>query len=293
MKSLRDVETQLMRYRETGNDALLDAVGTYFAENTPASPQGRLLHVWHAQAAHDFTLASRILAPALQGNNIDAWLLAANLQRVMGNSSAAETACQRVSDTAPLQGQLCLLQVRVHRGDKPDPAQLSELQRLYKWMHQNRSLTHEQHAWIMGIFTEAHLALNEPLKSRHWSAQAYATSPTVQNRAAHASQLLLTGEADEVLRLIDTSETAPALVVLRLRALQRLGQLDSVAATVNQVDRQFRHDIAHNDLLHAREMAVFYLDILPDQALAEHLARKNWALQKELEDRRLLERVEG
>ena len=77
-----------------------------------------------------------------------------------------------------------------------------------------------------------------------------------------------------------------------LLALQQLGRLTPTDHLVVQLDRQFQHDIRHGDLLHAREMAWFYLDILPQPELAQWLIEQNWSIQKELEDRLLLARMQ-
>ena len=132
----------------------------------------------------------------------------------------------------------------------------------------------------------------QPAAARTWAQQAYTTNPTVQHTAQYAARLLDMGEAQAALALIDEDTTAPALVILRLRALQHIGPPAGFKSMVRHVDHHFRHDIAHGEFLHAREMLWFYLDVLPNHRLAKRLAAENWQQQKEIEDRMLLARVE-
>ena len=65
----------------------------------------------------------------------------------------------------------------------------------------------------------------------------------------------------------------------------------STARAARKLDRRFQAWIAKEDYEHAREMARFYLDVMDDAPQAARLARINYALQKEHEDRVLVART--
>ena len=301
VESLTDVKSRLIAYRATGDDQVLKSVSTYFNSNlapdseadAPLTQEGRLLRAWHAQAMHQFNEASELLAPLLTNSHHAPWLLEANLRRIRGNHAASEQACRQVASNHPLLGQVCLLQTRAHSGRLMDASHPRAVEKLFAVVHARQPVGKEQHAWIMGVLSDAYLAVSNLKESLEWSEKAFRISDSVQYRATCAARLIDNGFLDEALALLDASAEAPALVILRLVALEQLGRLDEALETVRAVDQQFRHDVAHGDFLHAREMARFYLDVLPDPALADRLIMENWEQQKELEDRVLLARSGG
>ncbi|MEM6900809.1 MAG: hypothetical protein AAF583_13700 [Pseudomonadota bacterium] len=291
VNSLDDVEQRLSAYRQSGDDALLEGVAAYFRRAVGTDQRERLLRVWHAQAMHRFSEASDLLAPLLAPGTADSWLLAANLNRVIGKFSESELACREAGSSQPLLGQVCLLQTRTHQGRKPTAAALEKLEQLFTLLDERSSIGYERKAWVLGVLANAHSLRGNDSKALMLSRSAFRVGRTVQNRAAYAYRLIADSQYQKALEIIGDRHAAPALVVLRLVALRRLNQLDRQSALVDKVDKQFRHDIAHGDLLHAREMATFYLEVKPDLERARFLAKQNWAVQKELEDRALLERV--
>ena len=93
----------------------------------------------------------------------------------------------------------------------------------------------------------------------------------------------------DAMALTSKQESVPALAVRRLLAERGLGE--DISATVKQFDLRFRAWLAAHDYRHAREMAMFYLDLLPQLDIALQVAQKNATLQREPEDIELLHRA--
>jgi len=60
---------------------------------------------------------------------------------------------------------------------------------------------------------------------------------------------------------------------------------------IKNTHRQFTQWQQHKDFQHAREMAIFYLDVMPKPELALTLAKINLQNQQEPEDHALLRRA--
>ncbi|MEM7078702.1 MAG: hypothetical protein AAF513_08750 [Pseudomonadota bacterium] len=291
--TLEEVEARLLEYRATGDDGIIRSIDEFFAGQVASTPEALLLRAWHAQAMHRFARAIEVLEPLLSSDHAHPWLLTANLQRVMGHHSRSHEACRRVAATRPLLGRACILLNASQQGDSVAVIELQKLEALLVMMQSQRGLGTEDQAWLASVLADGYWGNDDLEQALKWSSRAFMLNPTVVHEAAYAERLLEVHAPLAVLDLIDAEAQAPALVVLRLRALQQAGRLKHAQAMVARVDRQFRHDIEHEDYLHAREMVWFYLDILPRPEIAKRLAAQNWLLQKELEDRRLLNRVQA
>ena len=81
----------------------------------------------------------------------------------------------------------------------------------------------------------------------------------------------------------------PALAVRRLLAQRGMGE--DISAAITQFDKLFQTWLAAADYRHAREMAMFYIDLKPRVSLAFRVAQINATLQKEPEDLALLHRA--
>ena len=281
-ESLGSASEYLNRYRMTGNEAWLDAVEPIDFDSADAI----LLKAWHAQAKHSFREASEVLRPLLSSGRADAatWLLAANLDRIVGEYEAARAACRRAMDRQLLLGTLCSAQVELSEGEQVDTAQLEALVGLQTT--QDPVLN----AWMLGILADAHNAQGDTQSALSRAQQAMDAFPSVQNRAQTAQLHLVLGDYDAALEVIGNDVRAPSLAVLQVRAL--LGAGRSAEAEIERLLASFEHDLRHGDYLHAREMAQFYFHVMQEPDLARHLALENWQRQKEPEDRELLSKFE-
>ena len=112
----------------------------------------------------------------------------------------------------------------------------------------------------------------------------YAITESTQVRAALVDVLLTSEKLKQAADVLNAGSGALPLDVRRLIVARRTGRENAVRAEIAAADREFRHWIADEDWLHAREMARFYLDVLERPALARRLAALNASLQHEPED---------
>ncbi|GAB5452556.1 MAG: hypothetical protein Hals2KO_28840 [Halioglobus sp.] len=280
------IDELLQRYSVQGDDALLER-----AEQRLASARDRvgahalLQQAWLAQAQHDFDRASALTAQLLrlQPGNGQAWLLEAALAAVMADRERGRAACGRVTLTvSPVAGITCFAsltrtrdeQLRAYERLQALPTdKLGDNLLAWHWS------VHAQLAQALGLYTAA---------ERYWRL-SIDRFPALQARAALVDLLIQTQRPAQALELLGSDETTPALAVRRLIVLQQLDK--DVATRVASTDEQFQQWLAAGDFRHAREMAMFYLDVVPRSRLAFLAASENVKIQREPEDLAILARA--
>lgn len=294
-QSSAEVERYLSEYRHTGNDAWLHAAEPFlWSPGTSQRADLALLRAWHAQAEHKFARALDEIEPLLAGGTRQPglWLLHANLLRVQGRYAEARHSCREVLNVQILAGQLCLVQVDLAQGT-PVPAPHADLfARLVDTSFSQTTDTGTQ-GWAFDVLAQLYASVDRLDEALVWAGRAYQAEDSIQRRAALTDLLLKAQQPRAALALVGEHPTAPALVVLRLAALKALGQLPQQSAEVARIHTAFQQQFTSGDYLHAREMALFYLQIMPRPALARQLALANWQHQREAEDRQLLLQTGG
>ncbi|MEQ9450456.1 MAG: hypothetical protein RJQ07_02630, partial [Pseudomonadales bacterium] len=294
-QSIAQVERYLSEYRHSGDDAWLHAAEPFlWSSGTSQRADLALLRAWHAQAEHKFGRALDEIEPLLAGGTRQPglWLLHANLLRVQGHYAAARESCREALNVQILTGQLCLVQVDLAQGT-PVPAPHADLfARLLDTSFRQTTDPGIQ-GWAFDVLAQLYASVDRLDEALEWAGRAYRAEDTIQRRAALADLLLKAQKPQAVLALVGEHTTAPALVVLRLSALKALGQLPQQSAEVARIHTVFQQQFTSGDYLHAREMALFYLQIMPRPALARELALANWQHQREAEDRKLLLQTGG
>lgn len=281
-----DIDYLLQQYSLTGDDALLQRGQQWLnAHRAPLSAGTLLSAAWLAQAQHDFALARELVEQSLeqQPNYGQAWLLNATVADVTGDHSTARRACSRVAlYVSPTAAIVCFASL----ADTTEQ-RLSAYARLNSLptVTNNASLT----AWRYSVQGDIALALGHLDQAELCLRKAIAVFPAVQTRAALMDLLLQQGQFAAVLQQSNDNETAPALVVRRLLAMQAQGA--DIHSDAAHVDSLFRHWLQRGDYRHAREMAIFYLDIQQQVDLAYQVAVENAKLQREPEDLELLRRA--
>ncbi len=242
---------------------------------------GATLH----QARHQFDVAlgdlDRVFAR--QPDNPQAWLTRATILRVQGRYPEAMQACARLQKVAPgFAGDLCALAVRGLSGD---------LSGALAGMGPLQALAPQQAPAVQSWF-DAELADMLERAGRRDEAEAHYVSALKRDAtepgmlAAYADFLLDANRPADAARL-----TAPLLRIdaLRLRnaiARRRLGEEpdEDIASLASGFEAAHRR----GEDLHLREEARFALEILHDAPRALDLAQRNWKVQHEAWDLRLL-----
>ena len=288
-RSSLTVADLIKAYSRSGDDELLELGWERVLlklESANPSVETFLQAAWLSQAQHQFDSALRYADRVLmlQPNNSQAWLLTASIFTVQGKLSEARAACQQVSlSLSPLVALAC--SARLSSGADEQRLALQRLQRLLEL--DKLTLNTELTPWVQSIAADLASQLAQPAVAKQFYIASIDTFPSVQVRSAYADLLLSQQDYDQVLKLIFDDEATPALRIRRLLAEQNLGHDTSTAR--EHVDQLFRSWAAVGDYRHAREMAMFYLELEPDLSFAYHLANKNIQIQREPEDQKILQ----
>lgn len=289
--SRASVRQSIRRFRQTGDDRHLDAATRLLAPLLASDPDAETLvdAAFVAQALHDFERADRQLDAALQAAPGDrqALLLRAAIALVRGDTVGAADACRALRGVAAVISVTCFARVAIASGN--DEAALRRLSAMLKIIDPTRLDTGVL-AWVHGVTGDAAARSQPALAATHY-ARALELEDSTQVRAALIDVLLAVDDVAAAAAQLQGRFDAPALGVRQLIVAVRSGATAAAAARIRTTDHRFRHWIADEDWAHAREMARFYLDVLPQPELAYRLARINAALQREREDLLLLERA--
>ena len=279
-------DEMIQQYTRTGDDSLLEAARRQLGDTRQASGAHTLLQrAWLAQAEHRFTRARELLAQVLweQPGNGQAWLLEASVAQVAGDTAAARRACARVAmSVSPDAAMTCFARLAYTPADKK--AAYHRLQAA-----QARTADPRLRAWRWSVRAELARDLGKLDAAEKDFRRSIAAVPVVQTRASLIDLFLQQQRYADALALSADTLSVPAIAVRRLLARKGLGE--DIQESAQGIDALFRRWLAAGDFRHAREMAMFYLDVLPDAELAFQAARKNARLQREPEDLALLRRA--
>ena len=286
------VSEKIRAFRRSGDDRHLDLAWAMLEPRLEGDSPGAALLVdaaTIAQARHEFDEALALTDQALARHpGYDpAHLTRAAIHLVRGNTDGARQACASLRHAPTLVSLTCRARVSIARGeherslrvlsamlDAVDPA----------------SVDATVLAWAFSVAGDAAAAVEATTAIAHYRT-SLRWAENAQVRAALVDQLIQSGRLEEADAALAAGHDALALTVRRLVVASRMGRGQSASARIARTDREFRHWIAHGDWAHAREMARFYLDVLPRPALARRLAQINLSLQREPEDLLLARRT--
>lgn len=245
-----------------------------------------LLRATVRQATHDFAGALADLDRLLQRRpqHVQALLTRATILRVQGRYAPALAACEALRGQAePFVATLCLETLRSLSGEL-DAARraLDTLQPTLA--AQSAGVA----AWYRAERAEMAARAGDADAAEALYREAIARHPDdLDLRAAYADSLLDMGRASEVLDLIATDTPIDALRLRRALALHALR--DPGFAPLDAVIRDgFAAAQRRGESLHLREEARYRLAVGDDPQQALDLARRNWKVQREPWDARVL-----
>ena len=217
-----------------------------------------------------------------------AWLLIASIQLVRGEPDLAQDACGRLTRSSWLVAVGCHARVSHARGDSE--AVQSRVERLIGIIDRSDFMEADL-AWFLAIAGDLAAANERTSLAVERFQQSLALSESAQVRAALVDVLIGAERYIAARDALAGGSTAPPLEIRRMIVATRLGRQSDMASEIAATDRTFQEWMAAEDWLHAREMARFYLDVLPRPELARHIALINIEIQREIEDLRLLLRT--
>jgi hypothetical protein len=263
------------------------ALGHWWTQATPP-PEVRLLRATVLQSTHDFDAALRDLRALAQlpasalvpAQRAQAWLTLASVLQVTAQYDEAQRACEALAQLpSPWLSQACSLELRSHRGEA-DAAQRGLTQ-----------LAQQAPREWSGLVQLIRAELAERLGQTDQAALLYQALLLRQSDAytegAYADLLLDQGRASEVLALLKGRERNDALL-LRLAEAGAMVNDPANAQRVDALRARFAAARERGDSVHRREEARFTLRLLRQPAQALQLAQRNWAVQKEPADARIL-----
>ena len=243
-----------------------------------------------AQARHEFSIAADLTrkANAIRPNDNQAWLLLASIHLVRGESAEAGAACRRLRDIPLLVSLTCQARVALVENNAS-----GTFDRFARFLDVTELTNHDGDlvAWSFSVAGDLANAIDEQAQAAEYYVRSLELAESAQVRSALVDVLIEQGTFEAAAKVIDAGAPALPLQVRRMIVSQALGV--DVEHEIRHADHEFRHWIADQDWLHAREMARFYMDVLERPALARRLAHINLGLQREPEDLLLAHRAEG
>ena len=238
------------------------------------------------QFRHQFPAALAELKAALDADAYqpDAWLQFASIQQVQGNLDAARAGCLKLVPIAdPLIGAACVASTGSLSGRSAAADQL-----LTRALSQSSAADDGVRAWAWTTLAEIRARRGDVAGAEFAFLKAMELEPEdVYARAAYADLLLDAGRHVDARRVVGDATQADALLLRAAIAAQRNHDADAAALAANLSER-FAEARARNDETHLREQARYLLEVAHDARAALALAQRNFAVQREPADARIL-----
>lgn len=261
------------------------ALGKWWSMD-PAPPEVLVMRARILQFRHEFSAALIQLEAALRTDqfNPDAWLLFASIAQVQGNVHAARSACLKLIPIAdPLVGATCAASTAALGGHSDSAESL-----LDKALHDISAASPAERCWAWTTLAEIRERNDDAAGAERAFDAALQLSPDdVYTRAAYADLLLDLNRPGEVRSLLRDPANADALLLRAAIAAQRDQAPDAAQLRKNLAER-FAEAHARGDETHLREQARFALEVEHDATRALDLAQRNFRIQHEPADARVL-----
>lgn len=236
-----------------------------------------------AQFLHDFDGAEATLRVALarRPNDAQAWITLATILRVRGRYNESDAACRSLGRTGPaFYGVACLAENAGLRGNHADARQA--LQALLADPVLRDADKAGTRQWLLTSIAEV-----EELAGRQAEADAAYRKAVAAQRSgylllAYSDYLQRVGRHAEIPKLL-ANEARSDAVLLRLAIAGAAARDKRAQAEADELRQRFEAAALRpgTTALHAREEAMFALDVQNDPKRALELARLNVRLQRE------------
>ncbi|MBL8347311.1 MAG: hypothetical protein JNN03_17860 [Rubrivivax sp.] len=264
------------------------ALGHWWAQPDPP-PAMRTLRAVVLQYSHRFEAALADLDAVLRADPLahEAWLWRAAILMVQARHAEARQACEQVAAlTTPLSAIGCRAQVDAVTGEA---AAAVKALREGLTQHARPGIASDaERVWVLTRLAETEERRGQPQAAEAAYREALAIDARdFYLQAAYADFLLDHDRPAEVKTLLAGRERVDVLLLRLAIATHRLRE---PAATQHRRELAARFDAARRlgDALHEKEEARFLLELQGDARRALELARRNFALQREPADTRVL-----
>ena len=251
-------------------------------------PQVRLLRATLLQSEHRFpeALADLAALTAQQPDNAQAWLTRATVDTVRADYAAATRSCARLSSLADeLVTAACIANVGAMNG------RLAASERLLAAVHARAdgSDSPAVDAWVLTMLAEMAQRRGAAAVAEARLRAALRRAPRdTYLRGAYADTLLDAGRHGEAAALLAPHARVDGLLLRHALALRQGGRTRELAPVLAELAARFDAGERRGDGVHLREQARFELALRGDARRALAIARRNWDVQKETADARIL-----
>lgn len=235
-----------------------------------------------AQARHEFDFSLRMAQQATKDRSTrdQAWLLLATINLVKGNLDAAQHACRQLGRAAwPLVVGCHARTAHAKNESMQVKARIETV--INNFDRFDLDASHQ--AWLLSIAGDIQVAAGDTRAAIDSYQRSLRLQENVQVRVAFVDTLIADAKLAEAELALDEGSNALPLLLRRLMVDAADGHVIATAQR-SAMDETFRRWIEAGDFLHAREMAMFYLHLVPDPELAHQLAVANLRVQREPED---------
>lgn len=263
------------------------ALAPWWRQAAPPLPV-RLLRATILQSTHQFGPALQDLDAVIaqQPQNAQAWLTRATVLTVQGDYATATASCARLSAlSTQLVTVTCLANIASVTGRAASSERLLELT-----LQRSAGAAPELESWAATLLAEIATRRGEHAIAEARYRQALAQQPHDSYLlGAYADFLLDRQRPRAVVTLLKDQQRIDALLLRYALALQSLpGQQTAFQAAKAELAARFNAAMQRGDTVHQREQARFALFLQQDIPAALQLAQKNWVIQKEVPDMRIL-----
>ena len=263
------------------------ALAPWWRQAAPPVPV-RLLRATILQSTHHFDAALQDLDAILaqEPANGQAWLTRATVLTVQGDYTKATAACARLSAlAAQLVTVTCLANVASVTGRAAGSERLLDLT-----VQRSAGAAPELESWAQTLLAEMATRRGETALAEARYKAALARQPRDSYLlGAYADFLLDQQRPQEVVELLQAQQRIDALLLRHALALQALpARTAAFQAEKTELAARFTAAMQRGDTVHQREQARFALFLQQDIPAALQLAQKNWTIQKEVPDMRIL-----
>lgn len=238
------------------------------------------------QARHDFDGAlddlSRVLT--VRSNNAQAWLTRAVILTVRGDYAGARRSCLALARlSSSLIATTCLSHTASLSGEAEKSYQL-----LRRVLENNPTARPQVRLWALTILAEIAVRLGHDRVAEQHFKQALALGLRNTYLLGAYTDLLLDQGRSKETRALLKGDVRPDDLLLRLALAERQLNLPQSYDHRESLRARFAASRLRGDSLHLRSEARFTLYLLDEPKAALILTQKNWALQREPWDARLL-----
>ena len=255
----------------------------------PAPPtEVRLLRATLLQSTHHFPEAMRDLDAIVQADpdNPQAWLTRATVQTVRGDYEGATTSCARLSNlTSELVSATCISSVGAMTGRAIPSERLLDMT-----LQRNAQEDAGMQVWVLTLLAEIAERRGDAKVAEQRYLRALALDPADSYLVgAYADFLLDQKRPADVLTLVKDKGRIDGLLLRQALALAQMpGSEAALRSADTELNARFNAAMQRGDTVHQREQARYELHVRGNAKAALALAQKNWAVQKESADMRVL-----